>query len=190
MSDQDIRGEGTRNGEIDKLQQHAAEHLDPNETALAVVLGTYETKILGSDSVRIGILIAIEKRLAFYAKKLGGYDLPFGSCREVPGLICDPFRGGKSVPATSDAARMFTSIATQDRCSFLATPQGRSGHCVLVGTCCLGENKDGPPLAGGKDLPESAAHSHGRSLDVGVYRCIVIRKVVVQDFSDVLFGSS
>ncbi|WP_159709022.1 PH domain-containing protein [Arthrobacter sp. 18067] len=68
---------------IDKLQQHAADHLDPNESALAVVLGSYETKILGSDSVRSGILIATEKRLVFYAKKLGGYDLESFGYRNI-----------------------------------------------------------------------------------------------------------
>ncbi|MEI2819287.1 MAG: PH domain-containing protein [Marmoricola sp.] len=60
---------------IDVLLDHAKAHLDPGEQVLATVLGTYETKILGSDSVRTGVLIATPGRLLFYAKKLGGYDL-------------------------------------------------------------------------------------------------------------------
>ena len=39
------------------------------------MLGAYETKILGQDSARNGILMATDERLVFYAKKLGGYDL-------------------------------------------------------------------------------------------------------------------
>ena len=42
---------------------------------LAAVQGTYETKMMGSDTVRTGILLATPNRLVFYAKKLGGYDL-------------------------------------------------------------------------------------------------------------------
>lgn len=60
---------------IDKLLEQAQPHLYPGERVLAVIQGTYETKILGSDSVRNGILISSERRIVFYAKKLGGYDL-------------------------------------------------------------------------------------------------------------------
>ena len=60
---------------IDKLVQQAKAHLNPGEQVAAAVQGTYETKILGSDSVRTGILIATDSRIVFYAKKLGGYDL-------------------------------------------------------------------------------------------------------------------
>lgn len=48
----------------------------------AAVQGTYEVTILGSDTVRMGVLIATDSRIVFYAKKLGGYDLesfPFGN---------------------------------------------------------------------------------------------------------------
>ena len=39
------------------------------------VLGAYETKIMGRDSVRNGIFVATNKRLVFFAKKLTGFDL-------------------------------------------------------------------------------------------------------------------
>lgn len=45
-------------------------------------MGAYETKIMGSDSVRNGVLIATDRRVVFFAKKLGGFDLesfPFGN---------------------------------------------------------------------------------------------------------------
>ncbi|MEX2411339.1 MAG: PH domain-containing protein [Candidatus Paceibacterota bacterium] len=60
---------------IDRLTEKAKEHLDPNETIEAIVMGAYETEILGADSVRNGIIIATNKRLVFYAKKLMGYEL-------------------------------------------------------------------------------------------------------------------
>lgn len=60
---------------IDKLLEQAKSHLDAGEQVLAAVQGTYETKLMGSDTVRTGLLLATPTRLVFYAKKLGGYDL-------------------------------------------------------------------------------------------------------------------
>ena len=60
---------------IHKLLQQAEEHFDDGECALQTVLGSYETKIMGSDSVRSGIFIATDQRLLFYAKKWTGYDI-------------------------------------------------------------------------------------------------------------------
>src|SRR5690625_4415112 len=60
---------------LKKLMQQSKEHLDPDEEILHSVLGVYETKILGSESVRSGAFLATNKRLVFYAKKLTGYDL-------------------------------------------------------------------------------------------------------------------
>lgn len=45
-------------------------------------MGAYETKVMGSDTVRNGVLIATDRRVVFYAKKLRGFDLesfPFGN---------------------------------------------------------------------------------------------------------------
>ena len=45
-------------------------------------MSKYETKIMGSDSVRKGILAATDRRMVFFAKKVGGYDLesfPYGN---------------------------------------------------------------------------------------------------------------
>lgn len=60
---------------LDKLTEQAKAHLEPGEEVLGAVQGTYETKIMGSDSVRTGSLIATDRRVVFYAKKLGGYEL-------------------------------------------------------------------------------------------------------------------
>ena len=64
-------------GKAEKLLVRASQHLDDDETPLLSVLGTYETKRLGTDSVRSGILIATNKRVVFYAKKATGYDINF-----------------------------------------------------------------------------------------------------------------
>ena len=60
---------------IDKLVEQAKEHLDPNESVSAVVLGSYEIERLGQKSARKGIFLATDIRLVFFAKKLIGYDL-------------------------------------------------------------------------------------------------------------------
>jgi hypothetical protein len=67
---------------LDKLVDQARAHLEPGEAVRAAVLGTYETKIMGSDTVRAGILVATDRRVVFYAKKLTGYELesfPYGN---------------------------------------------------------------------------------------------------------------
>lgn len=68
-------------GKAEKLVSQAVNHLEPGELVVAAVMGAYETKILGSDSIRNGVLIATDRRVVFYATKLGGFDLesyPFG----------------------------------------------------------------------------------------------------------------
>jgi Bacterial PH domain len=60
---------------LEKLLDQAQEHLDEGEAVHATVMGTYETKKMGEDWNRKGILAATDQRLVFYAKKMGGYDL-------------------------------------------------------------------------------------------------------------------
>lgn len=60
---------------IDKLLDQAKDHLEAGEEVVAAVQGTYETKKMGNDWTRPGVLMATQKRLVFYAKKMGGYDL-------------------------------------------------------------------------------------------------------------------
>ena len=60
---------------IDKLTKLAEEHLDEGEQFHCVVMGAYETKIMGKDSVRNGIMGATDSRIVFYAKKTFGYEL-------------------------------------------------------------------------------------------------------------------
>ena len=58
-----------------KLLTQAEEHLASGERPLHAVQGAYETKVMGKDSSRAGVLIATDRRLVFYAKKLAGFDL-------------------------------------------------------------------------------------------------------------------
>ena len=60
---------------LDKLLAGAIEYLEPGEPVVEAIDGSYETEILGSDTVRSGVLIATDRRLVFYAKKVTGYDL-------------------------------------------------------------------------------------------------------------------
>ncbi|MBU1143669.1 MAG: PH domain-containing protein [Firmicutes bacterium] len=60
---------------IEKLIKLAKEHLDENEEIKHSIRGAYETKVLGSNTVRQGILLATNKRIVFFAKKLTGFDL-------------------------------------------------------------------------------------------------------------------
>jgi len=60
---------------IEKLTKLVQEHLESDENVIAVVQGAYEIKMMGRNSLRKGILIATNKRIVFYAKKLTGFDL-------------------------------------------------------------------------------------------------------------------
>ena len=55
---------------LDKLLDQAQEHLDEGEEVLAAIKGTYETKKMGNDWNRAGILAATNHRVVFFAKKM------------------------------------------------------------------------------------------------------------------------
>ena len=60
---------------LNKLLQQLRPHLEENEKVEQAVLGTYESKLMGKDTVRPGILAASDQRLIFFAKKVMGYEL-------------------------------------------------------------------------------------------------------------------
>jgi hypothetical protein len=51
------------------------EHLDSEENIQASVYGTYERELMGSEVPKNGILVATEKRVVFFAKKMFGHDM-------------------------------------------------------------------------------------------------------------------
>lgn len=108
---------------IDKLLELAKGHLDQGEQVLATVQGTYETKIMGTETTRAGILMATQARVVFFAKKLGGYDLesfPYGNVssfeqsKSMMGHSVSFFASGNKVSMKwiVDAAAMQTLVTT------------------------------------------------------------------------------
>lgn len=62
------------------------EHLEKGEKIQASVYGAYETKIIGQDSVRNGVLVGTDRRVVFFSKKLFGYDFetfPFNKISSI-----------------------------------------------------------------------------------------------------------
>lgn len=49
--------------------------LDQEESVRAWVFGTFETQIMGQNTIRKGIFVATEKRIVFYAKTFFGFEL-------------------------------------------------------------------------------------------------------------------
>jgi len=60
---------------LKKLTEAAEKHLGEKEKIIASVIGVYETKILGKDAVREGVLLATNNRAVFFAKQMLGYNL-------------------------------------------------------------------------------------------------------------------
>lgn len=150
---------------IDKLLEQAKAHLNPDERVAAAVQGTYETKILGSDSVRTGILIATDSRIVFYAKKLGGYDLEsflygnvssFEQSKGMMGHSISFFASGNKVSMKwiSDAAAMQQFVG--------AVKQGMSPNTPAPSANIPGRNVAQPVV----QVDERAfASDHGSIID-------------------------
>ena len=60
---------------LQKLQELVRDHLESEEVVLHSVFGAYETKLMGSDTVRNGAFFATNLRLVFYAKRTFGFDM-------------------------------------------------------------------------------------------------------------------
>lgn len=59
---------------IDNLTKEATSHLEHGEQIVASVMGAYECKIMGQDSVRNGVFLATDRRIFFYGKKMFGFE--------------------------------------------------------------------------------------------------------------------
>lgn len=71
---------------IDKLLAAAKPHLDPGEEVFATVLGAYETKVMGNDTVKNGVFIATDRKVFFFAKRMFGFDsevFPYSSVSSI-----------------------------------------------------------------------------------------------------------
>lgn len=61
---------------LDKILDSAKKHFEINEEVICAVMGAYEAKLLGKDTLKNGVFIATNKRLVFFGPKMfGGYDM-------------------------------------------------------------------------------------------------------------------
>ena len=73
------------------------QHLDEGENIIESCFGAYETKIMGSDSVRNGVFLVTEKRVVFFGKKLMGYDMESFPLSKVSAIEMSKGLMGKSI---------------------------------------------------------------------------------------------
>jgi|SRR4051794_1800096 hypothetical protein len=146
---------------LDKLVEHAKAHLEPGEVIKAAAVGTYETKIMGSETVRAGILVATDRRVVFYAKKLTGYELesfPYGNIssfeqgKNMMGHNITMFASGnrvhvKWIPTDENLARLTAEVKAAMNAKHVvpqSAPQAApAGHSdVMTQLKQLGELRD------------------------------------------------
>lgn len=61
---------------LEKLLQEASKHLEAGEAVECAVMGAYDVKIGGNDSLAQGVAVATDRRFLFFAKKaFSGYQL-------------------------------------------------------------------------------------------------------------------
>jgi hypothetical protein len=113
---------------IDKLGGQIAEHLDDGEEVIATVLGIYATKVMGKDSVRTGIFAATSRRLVFYAKKLGGYDLESFPYENISSFEMSKGMMGRKMSFFASGNKVeMKNINKGEIDEFTATVRGRMG---------------------------------------------------------------
>jgi hypothetical protein len=62
--------------------------MEPGEDSEAAILGVYVTSQIGRKSARRGVMIATDRRVVFYSKKLGGYEFevfPYPTISSIKG---------------------------------------------------------------------------------------------------------
>lgn len=114
---------------LDKLLDQVREHLDADEQIIEAIQGSYETKIMGSDTVRTGSLLATERRLVFFAKKLTGYDLESFPYENISSIECGKnMMGGKVAFFASGNKVEMKWIKSGDLQRLVAYVQSRMGR--------------------------------------------------------------
>ena len=113
---------------FDKLLDQLGEHLDAGERVVASVLGAYEVKRLGADSTRSGVMAATDRRLVFYAKKMGGYDLESFPYENITSFEQGKGMSGPSVTfiASGNQAKL-KWISKGDMTAFMEAVRSRMG---------------------------------------------------------------
>lgn len=114
---------------IDKLTEGAQAHLDPGEVIEATIMGTYEVKVMGNDHPRKGIMLATDRRLVFYAKKLGGYDLESFPYPNISSFEASKSMAGRSIKfiASGNTVSLKWIRTTEDVDGFASLVRARAG---------------------------------------------------------------
>jgi hypothetical protein len=112
---------------LEKLLSQAQEHLEDNEQVLTAVQGAYEVKRMGSDSARKGALIATDRRVVFYAKKMTGYDLESFPYDHISSIDMSKGMTGHSITlyASGNKTHIKWIDKKQDVPGFVSTVRGR-----------------------------------------------------------------
>ena len=118
---------------IDKLVDQLRDHLDAGERVVASVLGAYEVKKMGGDSVRNGVMAATDRRLVFYAKEMGGYDLESFPYENITSFEQGKSKSGPSVTfiASGNQAKL-KWINKGDMTAFMEAVRSRMGKRSAV----------------------------------------------------------
>jgi hypothetical protein len=113
---------------IDKLVNLAKEHLDAGEEIAYSILGAYETKMMGKDTVRNGVMLATDKRIFFYGKKTFGYDIEVFPYENVSSIEMSKGMMGHSIAFFSSGNKVKMKwINVGDIPGFIAHVRGNIG---------------------------------------------------------------
>ena len=115
-------------GKFEKLLEGARPHLDQDETILQAVMGAYETKIMGSDTVRNGILVATQRRVLFFAKKLAGFDLESFPLTNISSIEMSKGMMGHKISLFASGNRVDVKWVNPDPRAFVQEVRQRMGR--------------------------------------------------------------
>lgn len=127
-----------------KLLTLARDHMDADEKVVASVKGAYETKIFGGDSVRKGVMIATDRRVLFYAKKLFGYDF-----ETFPYSNVSSIEGGKTMMGPH-----FTLFASGNKAAMKWITHGDTPRFIEVVRQRIGKQPSSQAVAPQEDIPK------------------------------------
>lgn len=117
-----------------KNLMHLQRHLEVGETIDAAVMGAYETTIMDSHRVRNGVLAATNRRVVFFAKKVGGYDFESFSYENISSFEDSKgMMGGHTIifHASGNSGRM--KWANGDVKTLVQTVSSRAGKTQAPG---------------------------------------------------------
>lgn len=113
---------------LEKNLTHLREHLDSAEQVQAAVQGAYETKFMGEDSTKNGILAATGHRVVFFAKKMSGYDFESFPYKGIVSIEASKgFMGHSIAIYTAGSAAKMKYINKGDVSGFVSIIRERMG---------------------------------------------------------------